>query len=41
MGAVARDPIAHSAWSKGFYVRDPDGRRIELTYEDRGLYWLE
>ena len=39
--AVVRDPVAHSPWSKGFYVKDPDGRRIELTYDDRGIYWLE
>jgi len=41
MGAVVRDPVAHSSWSKGFYVQDPDGRRIELTYDNRGIYWLE
>ena len=41
MGAVVRDPVAHSPWSKGFYVQDPDGRRIELTYDNRGIYWLE
>jgi catechol 2,3-dioxygenase-like lactoylglutathione lyase family enzyme len=41
MDAVVREPIAHSPWSKGFYVRDPDGRRIEITYDNRGIYWLE
>lgn len=41
LDAVVRDPVAHSPWSKGFYVKDPDGRRIELTHDDRGIYWLE
>jgi len=41
MDAVVREPIGHSPWSKGFYVRDPDGRRIEITYDNRGIYWLE
>ena len=41
MDAVVREPVAHSPWSKGFYVRDPDGRRIEITYDNRGIYWLE
>ena len=39
--AVVREPVAHSPWSRGFYVRDPDGRRIEITYDNRGIYWLE
>jgi catechol 2,3-dioxygenase-like lactoylglutathione lyase family enzyme len=41
LGAIMRDPVAHTSWSKGFYVQDPDGRRIEITYDDRGIYWLE
>lgn len=41
LGAVVRDPVVHSQWSRGFYVRDPDGRRIEITYENRGISWLE
>jgi catechol 2,3-dioxygenase-like lactoylglutathione lyase family enzyme len=41
LDAVVRDPVAPTPWSKGFYVRDPDGRRIEITYDDRGIYWLE
>jgi catechol 2,3-dioxygenase-like lactoylglutathione lyase family enzyme len=41
LGVVAGDPVAHTPWSKGFYVRDPDGRRIEITYDNRGIYWLE
>jgi len=23
----------------GFVVHDPDGRRIEITYEDRAVFW--
>jgi hypothetical protein len=38
---VLREPVAHTSWSKGFYVQDPDGRRIEITYDNRGIYWLE
>ena len=41
MDAVVREPVAHSPWSKGFYVRDPDGRRIEIMHDNRGIYWLE
>jgi catechol 2,3-dioxygenase-like lactoylglutathione lyase family enzyme len=41
LGAVVREPVAHTPWSKGFYVADPDGRRIEITYDNRGIYWLE
>jgi catechol 2,3-dioxygenase-like lactoylglutathione lyase family enzyme len=24
-----------------FLVRDPDGRRVELTFDDLGVYWRE
>jgi catechol 2,3-dioxygenase-like lactoylglutathione lyase family enzyme len=41
LDAVVRGPVGHTPWSKGFYVRDPDGRRIEITYDNRGIYWLE
>jgi len=41
LDAVVRDPVAHTPWSKGFYVRDPDGRHLEITHDDRGIYWLE
>ena len=41
LGAVVGDPVGHTPWSKGFYVRDPDGRRLEITYDNRGIYWLE
>jgi catechol-2,3-dioxygenase len=41
MGLEVRGPVEHTAWSKGFYVTDPDGRRVEVTYDDRGVYWRE
>jgi catechol 2,3-dioxygenase-like lactoylglutathione lyase family enzyme len=41
LGVVTREPVAPTAWSRAFLVRDPDGRRIEITYDDRGIYWLE
>jgi catechol 2,3-dioxygenase-like lactoylglutathione lyase family enzyme len=41
MGVLAREPVDHTPQSKGFLVRDPDGRRIELVYDDRGVYWRE
>jgi catechol 2,3-dioxygenase-like lactoylglutathione lyase family enzyme len=41
MAVVAREPVEHTSWSRGFLVRDPDGRRVEIMYEDRGVYWRE
>jgi catechol 2,3-dioxygenase-like lactoylglutathione lyase family enzyme len=41
MGAVRREPVDHTPWSRGFLVADPDGRRVEITYDDRGVYWRE
>jgi catechol 2,3-dioxygenase-like lactoylglutathione lyase family enzyme len=41
LGCDIRGPVAHSPGSRGLYLSDPDGRRLEFTYEDRGLYWRE
>jgi catechol 2,3-dioxygenase-like lactoylglutathione lyase family enzyme len=41
LGVITRDPVAPTAWSRAFRVWGPDGRRIEITYDDRGVYWLE
>jgi uncharacterized glyoxalase superfamily protein PhnB len=41
LGALQREPVEPTPWSKAFLVRDPDGRRIEITYDDRGVYWQE
>jgi catechol 2,3-dioxygenase-like lactoylglutathione lyase family enzyme len=39
--ALQREPVEPTPWSRAFLVRDPDGRRIEITYDDRGVYWRE
>ena len=36
-----RGPVDHTPWSKGFYTSDPDGRHIEIVYDDKGVYWQE
>jgi catechol 2,3-dioxygenase-like lactoylglutathione lyase family enzyme len=41
MNVLTREPVAPTEWSRAFLVRDPDGRRIEVTYDNRGIYWLE
>ncbi len=38
---VTKDPVEPTPWSKAFLVRDPDGRRIEIVYDDHGVYWRE
>jgi catechol 2,3-dioxygenase-like lactoylglutathione lyase family enzyme len=39
LGLDVRGPVAHTDWSKGFYLLDPDGRRLEFTYDDQSVYW--
>jgi catechol 2,3-dioxygenase-like lactoylglutathione lyase family enzyme len=41
LGALRREPVEPTPWSRAFLVRDPDGRRIEITYDDRSVYWRE
>jgi len=41
LGAVQRDPVTPNRWQRFVVLRDPDGRRIELTHDDRGVYWQE
>jgi catechol 2,3-dioxygenase-like lactoylglutathione lyase family enzyme len=41
LGCEIRGPVEHTAFPKGFYLSDPDGRRLEFTYDDRGVYWRE
>jgi catechol 2,3-dioxygenase-like lactoylglutathione lyase family enzyme len=36
-----RGPLDHTPHSRGFYVADPDGRRVEIIHEDRGVFWSE
>ena len=39
LGCEIRGPLEHTPSSRGFYLSDPDGRRLEFTHEDRGVYW--
>jgi hypothetical protein len=41
LGCDVRGPVDHTAHSKGFYLKDPDGRRLEFIHEDPGVYWQE
>ena len=41
MDVLQREPVEPTPWSKAFLVRDPDGRRIEITYDDLGVYWRD
>ena len=41
LGALEREPVEHTPWSRGFLVRDPDGRRIEVVCNDEGVWWRE
>jgi catechol 2,3-dioxygenase-like lactoylglutathione lyase family enzyme len=41
MDCLVRPPVEHTPWSKGFLVRDPDGRRIELVHDDHSVFGRE
>jgi len=41
LGCEIRGPLQHGSSSRGFYLSDPDGRRLEFTHEDRGVFWRE
>ena len=41
MDVVTKDVVEPTPWSRAFLVRDPDRRRIEITYDDHGIYWRE
>jgi catechol 2,3-dioxygenase-like lactoylglutathione lyase family enzyme len=41
LGVLQREPVEPTPWSRAFLVRDPDGRRIEITFDDRSVYWRE
>jgi catechol-2,3-dioxygenase len=36
-----RGPVEHSPFSRGFYLSDPDGRRLEFIHDDPGVYWRD
>jgi catechol 2,3-dioxygenase-like lactoylglutathione lyase family enzyme len=39
LGVLQRGPVQHTDWSRGFYVTDPDGRRLEFICDDHAVYW--
>jgi catechol-2,3-dioxygenase len=41
LGCEIRGPIEHTAFSRGFYLTDPDGRRLEFIHDDPSVYWRE
>jgi catechol 2,3-dioxygenase-like lactoylglutathione lyase family enzyme len=41
LGALTREPVRHTRFSRGFLVRDPDGRRIEIVHNDDAVFWQE
>jgi catechol 2,3-dioxygenase-like lactoylglutathione lyase family enzyme len=41
MDVLAREPVEPTPWSKTFLVYDPDGRRLEFTHDDHGVFWRE
>jgi catechol-2,3-dioxygenase len=41
MGVSVRGPVDQTPHSRGFYLSDPDGRRVEVTYDDHGVFWAE
>lgn len=41
LGVAVRGPVDHTPHSRGFYVSDPDGRRVEIIHEDHGVFWRE
>jgi catechol 2,3-dioxygenase-like lactoylglutathione lyase family enzyme len=41
LGIPVRGPVNHTPDSRGFYVSDPDGRRVEIMHDDHGVFWQE
>jgi catechol-2,3-dioxygenase len=39
LGCEPRGPVEHTPFSRGFYLEDPDGRRLEFICDDPGVYW--
>jgi hypothetical protein len=37
--ALKRGPVEHTPFSKGLFLSDPDGREIEIVYNDLGVLW--
>jgi catechol 2,3-dioxygenase-like lactoylglutathione lyase family enzyme len=38
-GVLKRGPVEHTPFSKGLFLSDPDGREIEIVYNDLGVFW--
>jgi catechol-2,3-dioxygenase len=41
LGIAVRGPLDHTPHSRGFYVSDPDGRRVEIIHDDHDVFWKE
>jgi catechol 2,3-dioxygenase-like lactoylglutathione lyase family enzyme len=39
LGLDVHGPVSHTPLSRGFVVRDPDERRVELVHVDHGVFW--
>jgi catechol-2,3-dioxygenase len=39
LAVLERGPVQHTAVSKGLFLRDPDGRQIEIVHNDLGIFW--
>jgi catechol 2,3-dioxygenase-like lactoylglutathione lyase family enzyme len=39
LGLDVQGPVSHTPLSRGFVVRDPDERRVELVHVDHGVFW--
>lgn len=39
MGILKRGPVEHTPFTKGLFLGDPDGREIEIVYNDLGVFW--
>jgi catechol 2,3-dioxygenase-like lactoylglutathione lyase family enzyme len=39
MNAVDGEEVRWNGWARSFYVLDPDGRRIEISQHDPGVFW--
>ena len=36
---LERGPVEHTRVTKGLFLKDPDGRTIEVCYNDLGVFW--
>jgi catechol 2,3-dioxygenase-like lactoylglutathione lyase family enzyme len=38
-GILKRGPVEHTPITRGLFLSDPDGREIEIVYNDLGAFW--